>query len=61
MFGYPDPNRQFTMRFASMLYDVLDDYIVHASFNRYLASERAAALEHLKNLEDIDIYTDSIV
>lgn len=61
MFGYPDPNRQFTMGLASMVYDVLDDYIVHASFNRYLASERAAALEHLKNLEDLDIYTDSIV
>ena len=50
MFSYPDPNRKFTMGLASIVYDVLDDYIVHASFQRYLASERSAALEHLKNL-----------
>ena len=61
MFGYPDPSRRFTMGLASIVYDVLDDYIVHASFHRYLASERSAALEHLKNLEDIDIYHNSIV
>ena len=52
MFGYPDPNRRFTMGLGSIVYDVLDDYIVHASFQRYLASERSAALEHLHNLED---------
>ena len=61
MFGYPDPSRRFTMGLASIVYDVLDDYIVHASFHRYLASERAAALEHLKNLEALNIYQDSIV
>ncbi|MCD7819219.1 MAG: transposase [Lachnospiraceae bacterium] len=46
---------------ASIVYDVLDDYIVHASFHRYLASERSAALDHLKNLEALNIYQDSIV
>ncbi len=61
MFGYPDPSRRYTMGLASIVYDVLDDYIVHASFQRYLASERAAALEHLKNLEGLDIYQDSII
>lgn len=61
MFGYPDPSRRFTMGLASIVYDVLDDYIVHSSFQRYLASERAAALEHLKNLEALNIYQDSIV
>lgn len=61
MFGTPDPNRRFTMGLASIVYDVLDDYIVHASFHRYLASERSAALEHLKSLEDLNIYHDSIV
>lgn len=61
MFGYPDPSRRFTMGLASIVYDVLDDYIVHASFHRYLASERSAALEHLKNLEALDIYHNSIV
>lgn len=61
MFGHPDPNRRFTMGLASMVYDILDDYIVHASFHRYLASERAAAIEHLKNLEDLNLYNNSIV
>ena len=31
------------------------------SFQRFLASEHAAALEHLKNLESLNIYQDSIV
>lgn len=61
MFGYPDPNRRFTMALASIVYDVLDDYIVHASFHRYLASERTAAIEHLKNLEDLNVYQNSII
>ena len=61
MFGYPDPNRRFTMALASVVYDVLDDYIVHASVHRYLASERTAALEHLRNLEDLNIFQNSIV
>ena len=61
MFGYPDPNRHFTMGLGSIVYDVLDDYIVHASFQRYLASERSAALEHLHNLEDLNIYQNSVV
>lgn len=61
MFGHPDPNRRFTMELASVVYDVLEDYIVHASLHRYLASERTAALEHLKNLEALNIYNNSIV
>ena len=61
MFSYPDPSRKYTMGLASIVYDVLDDYIVHASFQRYLASERSAALEHLKNLEELNIYDNSVV
>ena len=61
MFGYPDPNRRFTMGLGSIVYDVLDEYIVHASFQRYLASERSAALEHLHNLEDLNIYQNSVI
>lgn len=61
MFGYPDPTRRFTMGLASIVYDVLDDYIVHASFQRYLASERSAALEHLAQLESLAIYENSVV
>lgn len=47
--------------FWFVVYDVLDDYIVHASFQRYLASERSAALEHLHNLEDLNIYQNSVI
>jgi len=61
MFGYPDPSRRFTMGLASIVYDVLDDYIVHASFHRYLASERSAAKEHLEQLEALNIFKNSIV
>ena len=61
MFEYPDPSRRFTMGLGSIVYDVLDDYIVHASFQRYLASERSAALEHLHNLEDLNIYQNSVI
>ncbi len=61
MFGYPDSNRKFTMALASVVYDVLDDYIVHASIERYLAGERAVAIEHLNALEALNIYNDSIV
>lgn len=61
MFGYPDPSRRFTQALSSIVYDVLEDHIVHASIHRFLASERAAALDHLKNLEKLDIYEDSVV
>lgn len=61
MFGHPDPNRRFTMGLASIVYDVLDDYIVHASLHEYLSSERAIALEHLRSLEALNIYQNSVV
>lgn len=61
MFGYPDPSRRFTMGLASVVYDVLDDYIIHASFHHYLASERSAAIEHLKSLETLNIYENSVI
>lgn len=55
------PLRLLSSILASIVYDVLDGYIVHASFHRYLASERTTAIEHLKNLEVLGIYNDSIV
>ncbi len=61
MFGYPDPSRKYTQALASIVYDVLEDHIVHASMHRFLASERSAALEHLKSLECLGIYKDSVV
>ena len=61
MSSFLDPDRRYTMALASIIYDVLDDYIVHASIHKFLSSERAAALEHLKVLEDMGIHTDSII
>ncbi len=61
LFGHPDPSRRFTLGLASIVYDILDDYIVHASFQHYLSSERSAALVHLQNLEDLGIYKNSVV
>lgn len=61
MFSSHDPNRKFTLSLASVVYDVLDDYVVHASLNHSLYSERCAALEHLAQLEDLGIYENSIV
>lgn len=53
--------RYYTQALGSMVYDVLEDYIVHASIHRFLSSERAAALTHLKTLESLGIYENSIV
>ena len=39
MSSYPDPNRRYTMGLASIIYDVLDDYILHASIHEFLSSE----------------------
>lgn len=61
MFTHPHKDRKFSAGLASIVYDVLDDYIVHASLQRYLGSERAAAKEHLKNLEALNIFKKSVV
>ena len=61
MFTFPNNNRKFTSGLASMIYDVLDDYIIHGSLHRYLAPEREAAKEHMKTIETLDIYKNSIV
>lgn len=61
LFNSHNPNVKFTQALASIVYDVLDDYIVHASLNRYLSSERDAALKHLNTLEALDIYKDSVI
>ena len=39
----------------------IHDYIIHASFQRYLASGHSAALKHLHNLKDLNTYQNSIV
>ncbi len=61
MFSVHNHDRRFSMALASIVYDVLDDYIIHASINPYLASERQAALTHLHTVESLGICEDSIV
>lgn len=61
MFEHHNPERKFTQALASVVYDVLEDYIIHASFSRYLSSEREKAMQHMQELEALDIYKNSIV
>ena len=61
MFVPLNPNSKFSQSLVSIVYDVTDDYIVHASMNRYLSSERDAAIEHMDTLESLGIYKDSVV
>lgn len=61
MFTVFDHDRRYSQALVSIVYDVLDDYIVHGSINRFLTSERAAAEKHLGNLEALGIYKDSVV
>lgn len=61
LYNTHNPDEKYTQALGSIIYDVMDDYIVHASLNKFYSSERAAALEHLKNLEELGIYKDSVV
>lgn len=50
MSSFPDPDRCYTMALASIIYDVLDDYIVHASIHKFLSSERKSkGRSHFRN------------
>lgn len=61
MFEHHNRDRKFTQSLASVVYDVLEDYIIHASCSRYLASEREQAIKHMQELEALGIYEDSII
>lgn len=61
MFDHFNTDRKYTQALTSIVYDVLDDFIVHATFSRYLASERAQAFLHMKELEELGIYNESII
>lgn len=61
MFSPFNHNRKWSMALGSVVYDVLNDYIIHGSIQHYLYSERAAAVQHLISLEKLDIYKDAIV
>lgn len=61
MFGYPDPSRRFTMGLGSIVYDVLDDYIVHPSYQSlgtliYLRwFDRSLFLDYIRHAPDVYI------
>ena len=61
LFNTHNPEEKYSQALVSVLYDVLDDYIVHATINKYTASERDAAKDHLNNLEALGIHKNSIV
>lgn len=61
MFEHHNPERKFTQALASIVYDVLDDFIIHATFSRFLASERSEAVKHMMELEELGIYEDSVI
>ena len=61
MFEHHSPERKYTQALASVVYDVLDDFIIHATFSRFLASERSEAIKHMKELEELGIYEDSVI
>ena len=61
MFEHHTPERKYSQALASVVYDVLEDYIVHASCSRYLASEREQAIKHMQELEELSIYENSII
>ena len=61
MFSVHNHDRKFSMAFTSMVYDVLEDYIVHASINPNLASERQATVNHLKTIENLGIYDNYFI
>lgn len=61
MFSAQKLDYDYSQATASIIYDVLEDYIVHASINRFLCPERNAAMEHLNNLIALDLFQDSVV
>lgn len=53
-FGY-NPNqtdRAESLASGSMIYDVLNDYIIDAKINKYNYSERKSAMEHLDRIKN---------
>ena len=61
LFNTRNPKQRFSMALGSIIYDVLEDYIIHASINPFLASERLAALTHLEVIKDLGIHKRSVI
>lgn len=61
MFSMQNPGRMWTAALCSTIYDVCNDIIVQGFIRPYLASERHAAFDHCKELEDLNLFNDSIL
>lgn len=63
VFGY-SPNqtdRTEAVTTGSMIYDVLNDYIVDAKINKYKYAERKSAIEHLDRVKELSFSKDTIL
>jgi hypothetical protein len=49
--GKKHPEKRWSLALASIIYDVMNDYICHGVIRPYLSSERTAARDHCKALE----------
>ena len=56
-----NPKRRWSLALGSVIYDVLEDMIIHSSFHGYKYSERTAAMKHLEALENMKLHKKSIV
>lgn len=61
MFSKWNPKRLWSAALCSTIYDVCNDIIVHGLIRPYLASERQAALRHCKELELLNLFSESIL
>lgn len=57
MFSKKNPGKRWSMATVSIIYDVCNDYICHGLIRPYLASERAAAREHCRCLEETEVFS----
>lgn len=55
------PDKKWCIALGSLIYDVLEDIIVHASIHHSTYSERTAALLHLDHIEKSNLHHKSIV
>jgi hypothetical protein len=63
VFGY-SPNqtdRTEAVATGSMIYDVLNDYIIEAKINKYKYAERKSAIEHLDRVEELSFGKNTIL
>jgi hypothetical protein len=55
------PEKHSSMAMISVIYDVTNDYICHGIIRPYLSSERAAAIDHCKDLETLGFLKGAVL